>query len=105
MKKLRSDNGGKYVDAGLEQWLKEHGILHQTIPARSPQSNGVAERMNRTLQDRARSMLVGAGLLFEAVSGLRRSQQPHMSGTEDQLVDLGEHQRSCGQISCLLSKT
>ena len=49
VKKLRSDNGGEYIDVGLEQWLKEHGILHQTIPARSPQSNGVAERMNRTL--------------------------------------------------------
>ena len=62
VKKLRSDNGGEYIDGDLETWLKEHGILHQTIPARSPQSNGIAERMNRTLQDRARSMLVGAGL-------------------------------------------
>ena len=62
VKKLRSDNGGEYIDGELETWLKEHGILHQTIPARSPQSNGIAERMNRTLQDRARSMLVGAGL-------------------------------------------
>ena len=62
VKKLRSDNGGEYIDEELEVWLREHGILHQTIPARSPQSNGVAERMNRTLQDRARSMLVGAGL-------------------------------------------
>ena len=71
VKKLRSDNGGEYIDAGLEQWLKEHEILHQTIPARSPQSDGVALRMNRTLQDRARSMLVGAGLggdfWFEAI--------------------------------------
>ena len=62
VKKLRSDNGGEYIDAELETWLKEHGILHQTIPARSPWSNGIAKRMNRTLQDRARSMLVGAGL-------------------------------------------
>ena len=38
--------------------LTEHGILHQKIPARSPQSNGISERMNRTVQDRARSMLV-----------------------------------------------
>ena len=36
VKKLRSDNGGEYVDGELETWLKEHGILHQTIPARSP---------------------------------------------------------------------
>ena len=62
VKNMRSDNGGEYVDAAFEKWLKEHGILHQTIPARSPQCNGVCERMNRTIQDRARSMLVGAGL-------------------------------------------
>lgn len=62
VKRLRSDNGGEFIDGELGRWFREHGILHQTIPARSPQSNGVAERMNRTLQDRARSMLVGAGL-------------------------------------------
>ena len=49
VKAMRSDNGGEYVDAFLETWLREHGIKHETIPARSPQSNGVAERMNRTL--------------------------------------------------------
>ena len=53
---------GHTSQGGMKTWLKEHGISHQTIPARSPQSNGVAERMNRSLQDRARSMLVGAGL-------------------------------------------
>lgn len=62
VKAIRSDNGGEFIDEELEIWLRGHGIEHQTIPARSPQSNGVAERMNRTLQDRARSMLVGAGL-------------------------------------------
>ena len=62
IKTMRSNNGGEYIDASLDTWLKEYGISHQTITARSPQSNGVAERMNRTLQDRARSMLVGAGL-------------------------------------------
>ena len=62
LKKLRSDNGGEFIDGSLETWLTEHGILHQKIPARSPQSNGISERMNRTVQDRARSMLVSAGL-------------------------------------------
>ena len=62
VKAMRSDNGGEYVDASLETYLREHGIKHQTIPARSPQSNGVAKRMNGKLQDRARSRLVGAGL-------------------------------------------
>ena len=62
MKSMRSDNGGEYINGELEAWLRGHGVLHETIPARCPQSNGVAERMNRTVQDRARSMLIGAGL-------------------------------------------
>ena len=59
---MRSDNGGEYIDEELEAWLRGHGVLHKTIPARCPQSNGVAKRMNRTRQDRARSMLIGAEL-------------------------------------------
>ena len=62
VKKLRSDNGGEYVNNEMGAWLKNHGVEHQKIPKESPQSNGVAERMNRTLQDRARSMLHGSGL-------------------------------------------
>ena len=49
---------GEYIDVAFEKWLRKHGIVHQTIPARSPQSNGACERMNRTIHDRARSMLV-----------------------------------------------
>ena len=93
VKTMRSDNGGEYIDASLETWLKAHGITHQTIPARSPQSNGVAERMNRTLQDRARSMLVGAGLgggfWVEAISAAsyirNRGPVAGLSKTPDEL--------------------
>ena len=76
VKKIKSNNEGEYIDAALETWFREHGILHQTIPARSPQSNGIAERMDHTLQDRARSMLVGAGW--------RQSQLHHTFETEDE---------------------
>ena len=62
LKKIRSDNGGEYIDSTLETSFREKGIQHQTTPARCPQCNGVSERMNRTVQDKARSMLVGAGL-------------------------------------------
>ena len=62
VKSIRSDSYGEYIDVALESWLREHGIQHQTILARSPHSNGEAERKNRILQDRARSMLVGASL-------------------------------------------
>ena len=60
--KFRTDNGGEFCGVALSTWLREKGVKHETTPPSSPQSNGVAERMNRTLQDRARSMMLHAGL-------------------------------------------
>ena len=62
VKKMRSDNWGEHIDEEINTWLRGHDIKHHSIPARSTESNGVAERMNKTLQNRARSMLSGAGL-------------------------------------------
>ncbi|RVW74857.1 Retrovirus-related Pol polyprotein from transposon TNT 1-94 [Vitis vinifera] len=54
VKCLRSDNGGEYIDGGLSEYCAAQGIrMEKTIP-RTPQQNGVAERMNRTLNERAR---------------------------------------------------
>jgi transposase InsO family protein len=35
----------------------EHGIIHETTAGYTPQSNSAAERLNRTLLDRAHAML------------------------------------------------
>ena len=59
---LRSDNGGEYFSKPFETYLKANGILHQSSVPYTPQQNGVAERMNRTLQDSARTMRIGANL-------------------------------------------
>lgn len=59
---LRSDNGGEYVSAEFENYLKSKGIHHELTVAYTPQQNGVAERMNRTLMESSRSMLSHAGL-------------------------------------------
>ena len=40
----------------------EHGIIHERTPPFSPQSNGIAERKNRTLTDLVNAMLSTAGL-------------------------------------------
>lgn len=59
---LRSDNGTEYRNRLMEDFCKEQGIhLEHTVPHR-PQQNGVSERMNRTLDDMARSLLIGAKL-------------------------------------------
>ena len=62
IKTLRTDNGGEYTSTEFEDFLKEKGIRHETTVPHSPQQNGVAERMNRTLQEAALSMILHAGL-------------------------------------------
>ncbi len=62
IKTLRTDNGGEYTSTEFEDFLKEKGIRHETTVPHSPQQNGVAEHMNRTLQEAALSMILHAGL-------------------------------------------
>ena len=62
IKYLRSDNGGEYIDGGFSEYCVAQGIrMEKTIPE-TPQQNGVAKRMNITLNERARSMRLHAGL-------------------------------------------
>ncbi|CAI7783969.1 unnamed protein product [Closterium sp. NIES-54] len=59
---LRTDNGGEYTANAFTDYLSCHGIVHQTSLPHTPQQNGVAERVNRTLMDRVRAMTTGASL-------------------------------------------
>ena len=62
VKCLRSDNGGEYIDGRFSQYCAAQGIrMEKTIPG-TPQQNGVTERMNRTLNECARSMRLHVGL-------------------------------------------
>ncbi|KAH9651797.1 Integrase catalytic domain-containing protein [Citrus sinensis] len=62
IKCLRTDNGGEYTDGEFLAFCKQEGIQRQFTVAYTPQQNGVAERMNRTLTERIRAMLRTAGL-------------------------------------------
>jgi hypothetical protein len=57
---IRSDNGGEFVNDALSVWMKERGIEHQRTVPYTPQQNGVAERMNRTLMEMVRTVLQSA---------------------------------------------
>ncbi len=46
----------------FEKYLKRKRIHHEVTVAYSPEENGVAERMNRTLVEAARAMLSHSGL-------------------------------------------
>lgn len=62
IKYVRSDNGREFVNRNFENLFREKGIVHQRTVAYNPQSNGIAERMNRALLEKARAMLIDAEL-------------------------------------------
>ena len=62
VKTLRSDNGGEYTSNTMSKFCADHGIVQKFTPPYTPQLNGVAERMNRTLVESARCMMEHAEL-------------------------------------------
>ncbi|MCF7184070.1 hypothetical protein L3H42_11275, partial [Corynebacterium sp. MC-13] len=61
IKMIRSDRGGEYESPFAEICL-EYGIIHQTTAPYTPQSNGIAERKNRTLKEMMNALLISSGL-------------------------------------------
>jgi hypothetical protein len=61
LKCIRTDNGGEYCGP-FDAYCREQGIRHQKTPPKTPQLNGLAERMNRTLVERVRCLLSEAKL-------------------------------------------
>jgi transposase InsO family protein len=83
VKALRSDNGGEYTAGQFQLHLHSEGIASQFSVAHAPQQNSAAERLNRTVQDAVRTMLVQSGLpsslWAEAVSYVvyTKNRSPH----------------------------
>jgi hypothetical protein len=61
LKCVRADNGGEYRGP-FEEYCRSHGIRLEKTVSKTPQHNGVAERMNRTICERIRCMLSHAKL-------------------------------------------
>ena len=59
---LRSDRGGEFTSNKLKAWLALEGVDQQTTPPYSPESNGLAERLNRSLQDKTRTIMADSKL-------------------------------------------
>ena len=62
LKTLRTDNGGEYTSTEFEDYLRKEGIIHEYTIPKTPQQNGVSERLNRTLVETVRSMLADSKL-------------------------------------------
>ncbi|KAK2970814.1 hypothetical protein RJ640_010086 [Escallonia rubra] len=54
---LRSDNAKEYMSGSFQNYMNQHGILHQSSCTDTPAQNGVAERKNRHLLETARALL------------------------------------------------
>ena len=55
--RLHTDGGGEFINSQLKKFLLDNGTELTTSAPYTPELNGVAERMNRTLTEMARSML------------------------------------------------
>ena len=62
VKTIRTDNGTEFVNAVLSSFMRQKGIMHQTSAPYSPQQNGSAERLNRTLMEKVRAVLIDSQL-------------------------------------------
>jgi transposase InsO family protein len=57
IKKIISDNGTKFKNTQVEDYLNEEGIKHEFLALYTPQQNGVVKRKNMTLIEMATTML------------------------------------------------
>ncbi len=63
MKRLRTDNGMEFCGREFNKFYKDEGIANHRTVSHTPQQNGVAERMNRTLLERTHCVRVEKSFL------------------------------------------
>lgn len=56
--RFRCDNGPEYISNETRDYFESNGIQYEFIIRYTPQQNGVAERMNRTIIEKARYMIL-----------------------------------------------
>jgi len=61
IRSIRTDGGGEY-QGQMAELCKEVGIQHEVTAPYTPEQNGIAERANRTICERIRSILADTGL-------------------------------------------
>ncbi|KAK4841553.1 hypothetical protein QYF36_006375 [Acer negundo] len=62
VKVLRTDNGLEFCKEEFNKFCRDHGIERHKTVRYTPQQNGVAEMMNRTILDKVRCLLISSGL-------------------------------------------
>ncbi|KAH9716260.1 hypothetical protein KPL71_021398 [Citrus sinensis] len=62
LKVLRTDNGLEYYNKMFDEFCSREGIVRHITVRLTPQQNGLAERMNRTLMEKVRCMMIQSEL-------------------------------------------
>lgn len=62
VKAIRTDNGSEFVEREFCTWLRERGVVHELSAPYEPQQNGMVERLNKTLMEGTRALLIGSEL-------------------------------------------
>lgn len=62
IKTIRSDNGLEFCNKEFDNFLKVNGIVHQRTNPYTAEQNGLCERQNRTVVEKARCLLYDSGL-------------------------------------------
>ena len=60
VERVRTDNGGEYISSAFQHAIAQVGIHHEFTQAYTSHQNGVSERKNHTLLEKARSMVYEA---------------------------------------------
>jgi transposase InsO family protein len=53
LKRVISDNGGEFKNIFFEDFCRRRGVIQQLSPPYTPQNNGVAERSNQAILEKA----------------------------------------------------
>ena len=69
VKTLRTDNGGEFTSNRFQAHLKTCGIRHELTIPKTPEQNGVAERLNRTLVEITRAIAPGRQVATSVLGG------------------------------------
>ncbi|KAH9762600.1 Integrase catalytic domain-containing protein [Citrus sinensis] len=62
VKRLRIDNGLEFCNQQFNDFCAQNGVVRHKTVRHTPQQNGLAERMNRTLMDKVRCLLIHSKL-------------------------------------------
>ena len=79
---IQADWGGEFKNGALNSWCRTKGIVQKETVAYHSETNAIVERLNRTLQDIARTVMIGAqlkGLWGDAIkwAAYTKNRIPH----------------------------